>query len=80
MRVDWPGTPPWYGDEVLLRGALSRIEPPRNPGQFNFAAWSARQRIFTRLDVAHRNDAQIVRHNQGNPRSHSEPAPGCARL
>ena len=67
MRVDWPGTPPWYGDEVLLRGALSRIEPPRNPGQFNFAAWSARQRIFTRLHVAHRNDAQIVRHNQGNP-------------
>ncbi|HET9522744.1 MAG TPA: ComEC/Rec2 family competence protein [Terrimicrobiaceae bacterium] len=66
-RVDWPGTPPSYGDEVLLRGALSRIEPPRNPGQFNFAAWSARQRIFTRLQVTHRNDAEILRPNQGNP-------------
>jgi competence protein ComEC len=67
MRVDWPGPPPWYGDEVLLRGTLSRIEPPRNPGEFDFAAWSARQRIFTRLQVAHPNDAQIVRHNRGNP-------------
>ena len=67
LQIEWPGPPPAYGDEVLLRGTLRRIEPPRNPGQFDFAAWSARQGIFTRMRVEHRNDALILRQNQGNP-------------
>ena len=67
LQVEWPGPPPAYGDEVRLRGTVKRIEPPRNPGQFDFAAWSSRQGIFTRLRVEHRNDAQILRQNQGNP-------------
>jgi competence protein ComEC len=67
LQVQWPGPPPAYGDEVRLRGTLQAIEPPRNPGQFNFAAWSARQGIFTHLRVEHRNDAEILRQNQGNP-------------
>ena len=67
LQVEWPGLPPAYGDEVLLRGTLERIGPPRNPGQFDFAAWSARQGIFTHMRVEHRNDAQILRQNQGNP-------------
>ena len=67
LQVEWPGIPPAYGDEVLLRGTLERIGPPRNPGQFDFAAWSARQDIFTNMRVEHRNDAQILRQNQGNP-------------
>jgi competence protein ComEC len=67
LQVEWPGTPPSYGDELLLRGVLRRIEPPRNPGQFNFSAWSARRGIFTILRVEHGNDGQIERRNQGNP-------------
>jgi competence protein ComEC len=67
VQIDWPGTPPRYGDEILLRGALAKIEPPRNPGQFNFAAWSARQGIFATLRVEHGDDGLIERHNQGNP-------------
>ena len=67
LQIEWPGPPPVYGDEILLRGTLERIEPPRNPGQFDFAAWSARQGIFTRMRVEHRDDAQILRQNQGNP-------------
>ncbi|HEY5704403.1 MAG TPA: ComEC/Rec2 family competence protein [Terrimicrobiaceae bacterium] len=67
LQVEWPGDPPTYGDEVRLCGTLRRIEPPRNPGQFNFAAWSSRQGIFTHLRVEHRNDAQVLRQNQGDP-------------
>jgi competence protein ComEC len=67
LQVEWRGPPPAYGDEVRLRGMLKRIEPPRNPGQFNFAAWSSRQGIFTQLRIEHKNDAQILRQNQGNP-------------
>ena len=67
LQVEWPGPPPAYGDELQLRGALTNLEPPRNPGQFDYATWSSRQGLFTRLRVEHGNDAQILRQNQGNP-------------
>jgi competence protein ComEC len=67
LLIEQAGPAPAYGDEVALRGTLGNIESPRNPGQFDLAAWSARQGMFTRLQVVHRNDAQIVRGSQGNP-------------
>lgn len=67
LLVAQAGPAPAYGDEVSLRGTLQNIESPRNPGQFDFAAWSARHGLFTHLRVAHRNDAEIVRRSQGNP-------------
>jgi len=67
LRVEQRGPPPAYGDEVRLRGTLKKVESPRNPGQFDFAAWSARQGVFTHLHVEHKNDAQILRNDQGNP-------------
>ena len=67
LLVEQPGAPPAYGDEMSLRGTLRGIEPPRNPGQFDFAAWSARQGVFNRLQIVHRKDAQVLRNSQGNP-------------
>ncbi len=37
------------GDILQVHGGLSRIEPPTNPGAFDFAAYSRRQAEFTRL-------------------------------
>jgi len=67
LMVEQPGPPPAYGHEVLLLGTLKNIESPRNPGQFDFAAWSGRHGVFTHLRSGHRNDVQILRNSQGNP-------------
>jgi ComEC/Rec2-related protein len=67
ILVELAGPAPAYGDEVSLRGMLGKIEPPRNPGQFDFAAWSARHCVFSRLEIAHKNELQILRSSQGNP-------------
>ena len=58
---------PTYGDELELRGTLTKIESPRNPGQFDFAAWAARHGLFTQLRVSHTGDARVLRASQGNP-------------
>jgi competence protein ComEC len=67
LLVEQAGPAPTYGDEVSLQGTLKNIESPRNPGQFDFAAWSARHGVFTQLHISHKGDAQILRNSQGNP-------------
>ncbi len=67
VQVEWTGPPPVYGDEVRVVGSLGNLEPTRNPGQFDFAAWSARRSLYTRLRVAHPHDATILASGQGNP-------------
>jgi competence protein ComEC len=67
LLVVQEGPTPTYGDEVDLRGTLTKIESPRNPGQFDFAAWSARQRLFTQLRVSDSDDTRVLRRSQGNP-------------
>jgi len=67
IQVEWLGTPPVYGDEVRVVGSLENLDPPRNPGQFDFAAWSARRSIYTRLRVSHPNDSAILASDRGNP-------------
>ncbi|RMF40300.1 MAG: ComEC/Rec2 family competence protein [Planctomycetota bacterium] len=37
------------GDRLQVHGDLSRIDPPTNPGGFDFAAYNRRQGKFTRL-------------------------------
>jgi competence protein ComEC len=61
------GPAPAYGDELGLRGTLARIEAPRNPGQFDFAAWAARHGLFTQLRVSQSSDSRLLRTGQGNP-------------
>lgn len=66
ILVTWPGTPPAYGDVVRATGTLGPIAPPRNPGQFDFAAWCARKGIFSNLVIAHTNDTEILARHQGS--------------
>lgn len=68
ILVDWAGPPPAYGDEVKIRGTLTNLEPPRNPGQFNFTAWAALQQIYSRIKPAKEPGAQeILSKHQGSP-------------
>ena len=50
-----------------MTGSLENLGPPRNPGQFNFAAWSALRQIFTRIRTEHASDTKIVSTHHGNP-------------
>ena len=67
ILVRWPGTPPAYGDKLRLMGVLQNLPPPRNPGQFDFAAWSARQGNYSQIEVAHPYDTHLVAAHQGSP-------------
>ncbi len=42
VRLTSP-SPPRYGDRVALRGHLQRPQPPRNPGEFDWAEYLHRQ-------------------------------------
>lgn len=65
--VRWPGTPPNYGDKLSITGVLQKLPPPRNPGQFDFTAWAARQGKFTQLEVDHPFDAKLIAPGEGSP-------------
>lgn len=67
LTVDWSGPPPALGDRVTVRGTMASLDPPRNPGQFDFAAWSRRQGIHSRLRVSHPTDAAIDQAGDGLP-------------
>jgi len=60
-------TPLAYGDEVLLEGRWSRVPPPGNPGQYDWRAALARQRIHGLLRVVASDSVVILRERQGVP-------------
>lgn len=51
---------PRYGDRWRVEGVLSRIPPPRNPGEFDAAAWWARQGVFLDLRSADPAQAELL--------------------
>lgn len=67
LQVEWAAPPPAYGDKITLKGSLANLEPPRNPGQFDFAAWSRLRGIYARLQVATAADGKILATDLGNP-------------
>lgn len=67
LLVNWPGQPPAYGDKLQIPGLLGPLDPPRNPGQFDFARWAALRGIYTRLEVNDPIHSQVLDRDQGNP-------------
>lgn len=67
LEIDWPAAAPSHGDVIAVTGVLQNLPPPRNPGQFDRAAWMARRGVYSRIQVAHANDTQILATSQGNP-------------
>jgi len=55
-----------YGDELLVPGNYAVVEPPRNPGEFNYKRYLANQNIHYR-QFLFPGQYKVVAHNQGNP-------------
>jgi competence protein ComEC len=57
--VSAPAAPPLWGDRVTASGALRELAGPRNPGQFDFRAYQARQGVTCELIVSSPSDIRI---------------------
>jgi ComEC/Rec2-related protein len=66
-EVYWSGPPPDWGDEVTLVATIAPVAPPRNPGEFDLAAYLARKGIFAELSSNYPEDGRVVAHGMGNP-------------
>lgn len=64
--VRWLGTAPVYGDRVRLRGQAEALPPPRNPGEFDSAAWQRRRGVAFTVQLWSRADGAILAHGQGH--------------
>ncbi len=58
--VNWPDARPKLGDSVEFEGSLRNVAAPRNPGEFDYRAWLARQQIFSQVTVPFAKNAHIV--------------------
>ncbi len=65
VRVRSVGETPATGDRVRVRGLARPMKPPRNPGEFDEAAWSARQGVSFELRCENKADAQIIERSVG---------------
>lgn len=66
LAVAWPDEPPVYGDRVQIDGWLRPPERPRNPGQFDFAAWLRRRGVLTELWLREASDAVVLSSGHGS--------------
>jgi len=55
-----------YGDRILIKGKISRPRGPGNPGEFDYAKYLERNRIFSVLN-AKAQDISILERGKGNP-------------
>jgi competence protein ComEC len=56
-----------YGDEIVVEGQWSRVPAPGNPGQYDWRASLARQRVHGLLRVRPFDGVVVLRRGQGNP-------------
>lgn len=68
VRIQGTDTPPQYGDRVHLTGMLTRPDPVRNPGEFDFDSYLQRQGFAAMfLVTATESSIRVLQHNAGNP-------------
>lgn len=65
MLVHWEGAIPVYGDLILLRAVAEAPSLPKNPGEFNKAAWLTRQEIDTELKMDPSEPGKIISSGHG---------------
>lgn len=55
-----------YGDELIISAKYLAVEPPYNPGEFNFKSWLASQNIYEQTFI---NQNHLIKTNKniGNP-------------
>lgn len=67
VRVSLAGGPRLsYGDRILVGGKLLRPKGPGNPGEFDYAEYLGRNRVFSILSAKAR-DISILENGKGNP-------------
>ncbi|MCE9611102.1 MAG: ComEC/Rec2 family competence protein [Chthoniobacter sp.] len=68
VEVSWAGEQiPVYGDRVSLTGSGTNLEPTRNPGQFDAAAYAQRQGVWSEIRARFATDCRIESHGHGHP-------------
>lgn len=68
VNVAWAGAEiPAYGDRVSLTGSMANLAGPRNPGQFDAAAYAQRQGVWSEIRARFSTDCRIESHGHGNP-------------
>jgi len=55
----------YYGDELLIPAKYDLIEPPYNPGEFNYKKYLANQNVYYQAFL-YPKQFKVVAHNQGN--------------
>ena len=65
--VQEPREPLAYGDELLVEGEWSRVPPPGNPGEYDWRAALARERIHGMLRVRPFDGFVVLAHGRGSP-------------
>ncbi|MEY2504109.1 MAG: competence protein ComEC, partial [Verrucomicrobiota bacterium] len=55
-----------FGDELKLFGTIEKVEPPRNPGEFDMASYLARQDVRRALIVRYAENGTVLDHAGGN--------------
>lgn len=58
---------PRYGDCWELTGVVSRLAPPRNPGQFDAASWWGRRGVFLEMRAARDAPSRLLARDGGSP-------------
>ena len=61
-----PRTPLRYGDEILVDGTWAQVPAPGNPGQYDWRAALARQRVHGLVQVRPFDGLVVLRHGQGH--------------
>jgi len=56
-----------YGDELIAKGEISSVPDPTNPGQFNYARYLARQKVYAVFKVKDERDVLLTGRNKLNP-------------
>ena len=65
-RLQQPEVTPAYGDEVVVDGEWCRVPSPGNPGEYDWRAALARQRIHGLLRVRPFDGVAVVAHGRGS--------------
>ena len=55
-----------YGDLLLIPSKYTEIDPPFNPGEFDFKHWLGTHQIYQQSFI-NQHQIKIIKHNQGNP-------------
>jgi competence protein ComEC len=56
----------FYGEELLIPASYSPVEPPYNPGEFNYKRYLANKNIYHQVFL-YPKQYQVIKAGQGNP-------------